>query len=54
MSQLHNTTAVSPDRVDRCNLLEYHIVTAAAIRFTSFFSHPIYDDARITLALPMQ
>ena len=31
--QLHNT-AVSPDRVDRCNLLGYRIITAAVIHLT--------------------
>ena len=39
MDQLHNTTttAVSPDRVDWCNLLGYRFIPAAAvIDFTSF------------------
>ena len=35
MDQLHNT-AVSPDPIDRCNLLGYRIITAAVIRFISF------------------
>ena len=35
MDQLHNTTAVSPDRVDRSNLLGYRIVSAAVIHFAS-------------------
>ena len=39
MDPLHNT-AVNPDRVDRCNLLGYRIIAAAAaaavIHFISF------------------
>ena len=31
--------AVGPDRVDRCNLLGYRIITAAVIYFTSFLFH---------------
>ena len=56
MDQLHNIlhAAVGPDRVDRCNLLGYRIITAALLTHsTSFFSHPIYCDARTTLALPV-
>ena len=34
MDRLHNT-AVSPDRVDRCNLLGYRIITTAVTHFTS-------------------
>ena len=33
---LHNTTAVSPDRVERCNLHDHRIIPAAVIHFTSF------------------
>ena len=44
MNQLHdNTTAVSPDRVDRCNLHGYRITPAAVyevIHFT-FFLFPV-------------
>ena len=52
MDQLQNT-AVSPDRVDRCNLFGYRIITAAVINLLIFFSHPIYCDARTALALPV-
>ena len=36
MDQLHITTAVSPDRVNRCNLLRYRVIPAAVIHFTPF------------------
>ena len=38
MDQLHTWqyTAVGPDRVDRCNLLGYRIITAAVIHFAYF------------------
>ena len=53
MDQLHNTTAVSPDRVDRCNLLGYRIITAAVLHFTSFF-FPIPFIVMLALLSPSQ
>ena len=52
MDQLHNTTAVGPDRVDRCNLLGYRIVTAAVLHFTFFF--PIPFTVMLALLSPSQ
>ena len=53
MDQLHNATAVSPDRVDRSSLLGYRIITAAVIRFTSFL-FPIPFIVVLALLSPSQ
>ena len=52
MDQLHDT-AVSPDRVDRCDLPGYRIVTAAAIHFASFL-FPIPFIVMLALLSPSQ
>ena len=55
MDQLHNITAVSPDRVDRCNLLEHRIIPAAVIHFTCFlFPIPLINSVIIALLSPSQ
>ena len=52
MDPLHNT-AVSPDRVDRCNLLGYRIITVEVIRPTSFL-FPIPFIVMLALLSPSQ
>ena len=52
MDQLRNT-AVSPDRVDRCILLGYCIITAAVIHFT-YFIFPIPFIVMLALLSPSQ
>ena len=52
MDQLHNTTAASPDRVDRCNLLGYRIVTAAAVMHFTSFLFPIPLSVMLALLSP--